>query len=286
MQQRLAPIFRAQPNVAFSVILTGWYQFAAPDPALSMAALWPGVQFVDITGFDIYNRYGTLNSLNKEVKTFTELSSYYTKINAWAASVGGAKWGVAETGFTNKAADRDVQWLTRAFEDLKAAGGSALSYWDGSAREEGNSEEDPNATFSLDHPAKLAVFAEILRRSDRWSPTTTQPVTPGVVAPVITAPVTGVPAFKPRPQVSVKAVRGGSKLYVDVNPNKGKKGYWTMRIQKKRSNGSWATLKKTYRTYGTRETRTLNFKKGTYRVWVNPKYGYQGTLSGEVRLKK
>ncbi len=288
MQQRLAPIFRAQPNIAFSVILTGYYQFERRGgPSLSMAALWPGVQYVDITGFNPYNRYWTKNALGKDVKTFTELSTYYAKISAWAASAGGAKWGVAETAFTNMAADRDVQWLARGYDDMRAAGGSALSYWDGSARDENNqSEEDPNATFSLDHPAKLALFAQLLARSDRWSPATTQPATPGVVAPVITSPVTGTPTFKPKPQITVKAVRGGSKLYVDVNPNKGKKGYWTMKVQKKRANGSWATLKRTYRTYGTKETRTLNFKKGTYRVWVNPKYGYQGNLSGEVRLKK
>jgi hypothetical protein len=37
---------------------------------------------------------------------------------------------------------------------------------------------------------------------------------------------------------------------------------------------------------GSKETRTLNLKKGTYRVFVNPKYGYQGAVSDGVYLKK
>ena len=32
MQQHLAPIFRASPNVAFTVIFMGYHQFAAPSP--------------------------------------------------------------------------------------------------------------------------------------------------------------------------------------------------------------------------------------------------------------
>ncbi len=84
--------------------------------------------------------------------------------------------------------------------------------------------------------------------------------------------------------VKVKAKSGKSKLYVDVNPNKGR-GYWRFQVQLKRTDGSWKPLK-TDKTKGSKETRTLNLKKGTYRVWVNPKYGYQGVLSAEVYLKK
>jgi len=84
--------------------------------------------------------------------------------------------------------------------------------------------------------------------------------------------------------VKVKAVSGKSKLYVDVNPNKGS-GYWTFQVQRKASIDSWLTLK-TYRTKGSKETRTVNLKKGTYRVWVNPKYNHQGAFSAEVYLKK
>ncbi len=110
----------------------GYHQFAAPtiDPPLSMQALFPGPGTVDVVGFDPYNNYGTLNSKGTTNTTFTELKTYYTKIAAWAASVGGVKWAVSETGYTDVAAQRDVAWLSRAYDDMKAAGGIALTYWD------------------------------------------------------------------------------------------------------------------------------------------------------------
>ena len=84
--------------------------------------------------------------------------------------------------------------------------------------------------------------------------------------------------------VKVKAVSKSSKLRVDVNPNKGN-GYWTFQVQRRLADGTWQPLK-TYKTKGSKETRTLNLKKGTYRVVVKAKYGYQGTTSAEVYLKK
>jgi hypothetical protein len=88
----------------------------------------------------------------------------------------------------------------------------------------------------------------------------------------------------PTALVKVKAVSSGSELRVDVNPNKGSK-YWTFQVQRKKADGSWKSLK-TYRTWGSKEIRTVNLGKGTYRVWVNPKFGYQGIMSAEVRLKR
>ena len=88
----------------------------------------------------------------------------------------------------------------------------------------------------------------------------------------------------PTASVKVKATGGKSKLRVDVNPNKGK-GYWKLQVQKQRSNGSWKSLK-TYKTKGSQETRTINLTKGTYRVVVNAKYGYQGTTSASVYLRR
>ena len=88
----------------------------------------------------------------------------------------------------------------------------------------------------------------------------------------------------PVASVKVKATSGKSKLRVDVNPNKGK-GYWSFQVQKQRADGSWKPLK-TYKTQGSKETRTINLPKGTYQVVVNTKYGYQGTTSPPVLLKK
>ena len=84
--------------------------------------------------------------------------------------------------------------------------------------------------------------------------------------------------------VLVKPIDRGNKLYVNVNPNKGK-GYWKFQVQRKKTDGTWKSLS-TYRTKGKKETRTLDLKKGTYRVVVRPKYGYLGATSLEVTLKK
>jgi hypothetical protein len=74
-----------------------------------------------------------------------------------------------------------------------------------------------------------------------------------------------------------------TRLRVNIDPNKGA-GYWTFRVQRQRADGTWRTLRPTYTTYGRAETRTLNLRKGTYRVKVQAKYGYRGTTSGAVRL--
>ncbi len=88
---------------------------------------------------------------------------------------------------------------------------------------------------------------------------------------------------KPKPTVSAKAVSKKGKLKVDVNPNKGK-GYWTFTVEKKA--GSKWVPQKTYRTEGSKETKTVNLPKGTYRVKVNAKYGYASTYSAPVTLVK
>ncbi len=162
MQQRLSPIFRAYPNIAFTIILMGYHQFTAPtiDPKLSIEALYPGPGLVDVVGIDPYNWYGTLRSTGEQITTFTELKTYYTKIAAWAASAGGVKWAVAETGYTDLAAQKDVAWLSRAYDEMKAAGGIALTYWD-------DQSTKPANTFRLASTLKQTEFAKILARSNR-----------------------------------------------------------------------------------------------------------------------
>lgn len=163
MQRRLSPIFRAKPNIAYTVILMGYPQFrkADPDPQLAIDALWPGAQFVDVTGFDPYNWYGTLDASGRPVTTFTELDEYYQPISQWAESVGGARWAISETGLTDVAAERDADWIIRAFDDMKARGGIAMAYWDNEFL------ANPANTFALDTPSKQQAFAHALARSAR-----------------------------------------------------------------------------------------------------------------------
>ena len=109
--------------------------------------------------------------------------------------------------------------------------------------------------------------------------------TPPASSPAVTLPAPQPPPAPPVVSVSVKAVDGRRKLRVNVNPNKGA-GYWTFKVQYLKKNGSWGTYKTTYKTRGKGETRTLDFRKGTYRVVVKGKYGYQGTTSAQVYLRK
>jgi hypothetical protein len=94
-----------------------------------------------------------------------------------------------------------------------------------------------------------------------------------------------VSGWEPAAQATVTTNASQSKLVVNVDPDRGS-GYWQFRVQVKRADGSWRTLKKTYRTHGKPETRTLNLPAGTFRVQVLPKYGYQGSTSGEVLLAR
>lgn len=92
-----------------------------------------------------------------------------------------------------------------------------------------------------------------------------------------------ITGWEPTARAAVAANAKGSKLIVNVDPDKGS-GFWTFRVQAERADGSWRTLKKTYRTRGQHETRTIDLPAGTYRVRVKAKYGYQGSTSAEVVL--
>ena len=109
------------------------------------------------------------------------------------------------------------------------------------------------------------------------STTTTLPTT------TTTSPSPGS-ATPPPAIVKVKAKSGRSKLFVDVDPNKGS-GHWKFQVQKRKADGTWKPLK-TYRTNGSKETRTLNLPKGTYQVVVRAKYGFGETTAGPVTLKR
>jgi probable HAF family extracellular repeat protein len=89
----------------------------------------------------------------------------------------------------------------------------------------------------------------------------------------------------PTVKVAVRAVDDASRLFVDVDPNKGT-GSWSFRVQKRTSSGSWTTLPTTYTTEGANETKTINLATGTYRVRVNPRYGYLGATSAAVRVAR
>jgi hypothetical protein len=88
----------------------------------------------------------------------------------------------------------------------------------------------------------------------------------------------------PTVRVTASANRYRTKLKVNVDPDQGS-GYWTFRVKKRTASGSWKTLPTRYRTEGPREKRTLDLRRGTYRVKVLAKYGFRGATSSTVRLR-
>jgi hypothetical protein len=99
-------------------------------------------------------------------------------------------------------------------------------------------------------------------------------------APVVGTAPPATPVALPVPTVKIKAVSHRSKLKVDVNPDRGTK-FYVFQVQRKNLDGSWKALK-SYETRGATEKRTLNLRKGTYRVWVRPGYGFGEAMSPNV----
>lgn len=153
MQQHLAPIIHARTNnVAYTVIYTGWDAlFGAPQYHLN--AVWPGDQYVDILGIDMYNSYGARPGavMLDPMKFFSILGPF-----ARQHHVG---WALGETAFTKAAAQADPNWLNTEYKDLLSEGGLALTYFDSSL----NSIAD----WTLDDPIRMNAFRSVLSDSVR-----------------------------------------------------------------------------------------------------------------------
>lgn len=128
MQAHLAPIVRATaPNVAYSIILTGYHQYYGAAQ-YSLASLWPKNTKIDLAGFDIYNQYGVVKDGVTNTKGTQMVPQYFSKLKVWSDSTG-VPWGIAETGYTNKASEDDPQWVNRTYTELKQYGGKAFTYF-------------------------------------------------------------------------------------------------------------------------------------------------------------
>ncbi len=147
-QERLAPIIRSGGNnLAFTVVLTGWHQFYGPTE-YSLANIWPRNVKVDVAGFDIYNSHGVVKN-GKELKATKMDSAYFAKIQQWAGKEGVA-WGLAETGYTNKAATEDPNWIARTHKELEKRGGVAFAYF--------NTSLNSIAPWTLGNSTKLNAY--------------------------------------------------------------------------------------------------------------------------------
>jgi hypothetical protein len=157
MQEHLAPIIRNNaPNVAFTVIVTGWHQFYG-DPQYSLANIWPRGVKVDVAGFDIYQEYGSVKNGKMDLR-WVDMPGYFEKIAAWARTVG-VDWALGETGITDKAAiDRPTE-IANTVKSMQDFGGIAYSYFD--------SELNSTAPWTLGTPEKRLEFAQVLAGSPR-----------------------------------------------------------------------------------------------------------------------
>lgn len=157
MQAHLSPIIRnTAPNVAYTIVLTGWNQVFGTNPAFSFEATWPGDGLVDIVGIDPYNEYGAVKN-GKMITKSVELKEYYAPLAAFAARHR-THWAVAETGYTDLQASRDPAWLNRAYADMEAMGGVGLAYFD--------SHLNSIANWQLTTPDKISAFGSALRSSN------------------------------------------------------------------------------------------------------------------------
>ncbi len=151
MQERLGPIVRTTaPNVAFSVILTGWNQVHG-TPQYSLPALWPDTK-VDLVGFDVYNTYGVVKD-GRRMMTTTHFERYFAKFEQFARTHDVA-WGLGETGQTDLSAEMDPLFVQKLYDSVGRHGGVAVTYF--------NSTVNSIAPWRL-QGAKATDFAVTLR---------------------------------------------------------------------------------------------------------------------------
>jgi hypothetical protein len=155
MQQHLAPIIHAHTdNVAYTVIYTGWDALFGPTQ-YRLDQVWPGDQYVDVAGFDVYNDYMSGRNGNYNIPMLDPMK-YFGVIGPWSRQHH-VDWAVAEMGYTSAAAKADPNWLQGAFSDLVQQGGKALTYFDSSL----NSITD----WTLSDGNRLSDFTSLIPRS-------------------------------------------------------------------------------------------------------------------------
>lgn len=148
MQKHLGPIVRSNSdNVAFTLILTGWNQLYGAK-GNSLDASWPKTK-VDVAGFDVYNKLGTVKNGKEQTKATKMATDYFAKFSVWAKKHD-VVWGLAETGYTNKAAEQDPDWIKRTYGELVANGGVAFAYF--------NTTLNSIAPWDLGTPAKMRAW--------------------------------------------------------------------------------------------------------------------------------
>ena len=158
IQERLSPIVRSTaPNVAYTVIYTGYYQLYGPEK-YQLANVWPKTK-IDVVGFDVYNQYGMMKN-GTMVKSATPMrTAYFEKFEKFAASKGVA-WGLAETAISDPAAKDHPTMLRDTYDDLVATHGVAMAYF--------NTHLHSKSSWAILDEDKIQQFGAVLKSSPEF----------------------------------------------------------------------------------------------------------------------
>jgi hypothetical protein len=125
-------------------------------------ARFPGGEYVDIIGFDIYNPYGSVKN-GKANTHFKEMKEAYDRIAVLAVKHN-VDWAIAESGISDSAylTSGGAGWMQRAYDDMKhhpVKPGVAFAYF--------SSVLNSSGSWSLDSSAgKKSAFIQVLKKSD------------------------------------------------------------------------------------------------------------------------
>ncbi len=159
MQTRLMRLVKANSdNIAKTMIVMGWWQIGGGKPEMTLPRIWPGNGLIDVIGLDPYNVYG-VNKSGKTAMNHSDVTSYVRTFSSFALAHG-ARWGVAETAYTDQAAASYPGWITNFYRQIVANGGVAMSYFDTTLENHGRS-------WPLNTTIKRATFAQNVRASQR-----------------------------------------------------------------------------------------------------------------------
>lgn len=153
MQEHLAPIVRSTAtNVGYTVILTGWDELYG-DPQYRLDKIWPDTK-IEVAGFDVYNRY-LVTSNGSTLTTAPDMRErYFEPLQAWAKA-NNVRWGLAETGYSHPASQRQPHWIADTYRQVQATDGIAMTYF--------NSTLHSIARWDISTTSKTADFAAAIR---------------------------------------------------------------------------------------------------------------------------
>lgn len=174
--------------------------------------------------------------------------------------------------------DGEIQVL---FQGSTLAGSSPITHYTVTANPGGATCTTSQPPYPATSPRSYECWIRGLTNGQPYLVSVTAHSAAGASVPRMA--VNGAVTPLPFVVVRAKAKRSRSVLFIDVDPNLGR-GYWKFYVYKLK--GAEYVKVKGYKTLGSKETRTVNLKKGTYKVQVLPKPGYLATWSQPVTLRK